>query len=161
MMNEGLDFTQSFPYVSGNNGWIPGCPAKINMVKSVETYHERYTMWWGSTFGSSQQYGNCNRLKQLLTKGPVVSHIYVSNNFGSYRSGIFTDYTCPTDGNINHAIVVTGFIKNYQNSGRDVFVIKNSWGTGWGSGGYMYIDANYNSNPCGICSWFFYYALAQ
>lgn len=158
MMREGLDLIQNLPYTSGNNGYVPICPANTNpMHKSIQSYQERYTINHGSSYGAKQQSGNCNRLKQLLTAGAVATHMYVSANFHYYRGGIFTDNLCPTNGDTNHAVVVSGFIRNYQNTGRDVFVIKNSWDTWWGANGYMYIDANYSTNPCGLCSWLFYY----
>jgi C1A family cysteine protease len=33
-----------------------------------------------------------------------------------------------------HAVLIVGYNKN-----RNVFIVRNSWGTGWGEGGYFYM----------------------
>ena len=51
--------------------------------------------------------------------------------FRSYRSGIIKS---GCGGNINHALVAIGY---GTENGVDYWIIKNSWGTGWGESGYL------------------------
>lgn len=77
-------------------------------------------------------------IKTLLTQGgPLGAVIYANNLFQGYKSGVFSG--CPTSysdsySRINHAVIIVGFTSNGD------YIIKNSWGTGWGDGGFAIID---------------------
>ncbi|CAK9093287.1 Probable cysteine protease RD21B [Durusdinium trenchii] len=97
-----------------------------------------------------------NKLQPLMaaltTKGPVVVSIDAAGwNF--YGGGVFD--TCDRNAVVNHAVVLVGFgHDNEQN--KDYWLIRNSWGDGWGEGGFIRLlrhsgdqgDAGY----CGIDS---------
>ena len=58
----------------------------------------------------------------------------------SYVSGVYSG--CPDYATsvslINHAVVVVG----YDSDGN--WIVKNSWGTGWGENGYAVVSKNTN-----------------
>lgn len=62
----------------------------------------------------------------------------------SYRSGILDSTSCGT--NLNHAVTLVGY---GTENGRDYWIIKNSWGTGWGERGYIRIRRT--TSGAGIC----------
>jgi hypothetical protein len=63
------------------------------IVKMTPGYIEYYTNS-GSSFGGPQN-GNCTRLRQLLTRGPVVVSIHVETGFYQYaKNGIFKGSSC-------------------------------------------------------------------
>lgn len=72
-----------------------------------------------------------------------MSYFYASGiGFSSYASGVYSG--CPTGltrYDMNHAVEVVG----YDDNGN--YIIKNSWGTSWGNGGYAVISKN---RDCGI-----------
>lgn len=70
-------------------------------------------------------------------------------DFLHYKRGIFSNVNC-TSKNINHAVTVVGY--GTFGPGQDYFIIKNSWGTGWGIDGFGLIARNQN-NMCGIASY--------
>ena len=60
--------------------------------------------------------------------------------------GVYVDSSCPKT--INHAVLAVGY-------GTDAYygpywIIKNSWGTGWGDAGYIKMARG--GNQCGIAS---------
>ena len=75
----------------------------------------------------------------IATYGPVAAAVCVGSAFSNYHSGIFsTDEknVCKT-GQVNHAVVLVGW-----DDATDTWIMKNSWGTGWGESGYMRIKRN-------------------
>jgi len=68
----------------------------------------------------------------LYSYGPVVATMYVYNDFYSYRSGIYSYSTGSYLG--AHAVLVVGYDDTNQ-----AFIVKNSWGTGWGEAGFFQI----------------------
>ena len=90
----------------------------------------------GSSFGVP----SVEALKNAIaTYGPVAAAVCVGSAFTGYHSGIFsTDekYVCKT-GQVNHAVVLVGW-----DDATDTWIMKNSWGTGWGESGYMRIKRN-------------------
>ena len=77
-----------------------------------------------------------SKLVKLLVKYPVSVGIAVNRQFDLYKSGIFNG-NCPSrPSGINHAVVAVGYGVD-RSSGKKYFIIKNSWGRGWGEVGYM------------------------
>lgn len=65
-----------------------------------------------------------------------------SRAFSSYKSGVFDNATCPTD--INHGVAVVGYSAN------EYWIVRNSWGTGWGEDGYIRMAMTDGKGTCGI-----------
>jgi cathepsin L len=56
-------------------------------------------------------------------------------DFRNYKSGVFDkqDKNC-TNGKLDHAVMLVGY---GTSAGQDYYILRNSWGTGWGEEGYM------------------------
>merc|ERR1712203_742020 len=87
---------------------------------------------------------NEDKLKKLVYKyGAVATGVYASDNgFGNYNKGVFDG--CSTT-QINHAVTVVGY---GTESGKDYWLVKNSWVDNWGAGGYIKIARG--KSECGI-----------
>ena len=59
------------------------------------------------------------------------------------RRGIIYDTHCPAG--TSHAVVLTGW---GSENGKNYWILRNSWGAGWGDGGYMKIGRG--KNMCGM-----------
>jgi len=81
-------------------------------------------------------------IKQAIVQyGPVSAGVAVGPAFQAYTGGVFDNDEYPAY-DINHAIVLVGWDDNYSWNGHSygVWILRNSWGPGWGTeGGYMYI----------------------
>jgi len=73
-----------------------------------------------------------------VDKTPVSIAVDASGGFQSYKSGVFNG---PCGTRLNHAILAVGYNSQY-------WIVKNSWGTGWGSSGYIFMARG--KNLCGM-----------
>lgn len=101
-------------------------------------YPHAYTIDGWGYIGTQFTMPTVNQLKQALMQyGPVSVAISVNNAFQAYSGGVFNGCA---NGDINHAVTLVGWDDNQGPAG--VWIIRNSWGSGWGEGGYMRIPYN-------------------
>jgi cathepsin L len=93
---------------------------------------------WG--YVSTSTIPSVAEIKAAVCKyGALAVAVRVTSAFQHYTGGVFNERD---GGNVNHGVTLIGWDDNKQ-----AWLIKNSWGTGWGEDGYMWI--NYNSNSIG------------
>lgn len=92
-------------------------------------------------------YGGCSEeamKKALVENGPMSVSFEVYNDFMMYKSGVYhhTGLIKLEDFEpfeiTNHAVLLVGYGHD-EKLGEDYWTVKNSWGTGWGEGGYFRI----------------------
>lgn len=79
----------------------------------------------------------------LATKGPIAVTVAASS-WMTYRGGIMD--TCAygllrrwLGLTLNHGVQAVGYTKEY-------WIVRNSWGTGWGDGGYIYLTRKHDQD---------------
>jgi len=95
-----------------------------------------------------------NALKDAVANnGPVAVAINAASfSFQMYSSGVYDPSNCPGDmNNLDHGVLVVGYGTDSA-SGKDYWIVKNSWGTFWGKAGYIWMVRNANNN-CGIATY--------
>ncbi|KFM62597.1 Dipeptidyl peptidase 1, partial [Stegodyphus mimosarum] len=99
-------------------------------------------------------FGGCNEelMKlDLLQNGPVTVAFEVYPDFMYYSSGIYHHTGVGARYNpfhlVNHGVLITGYGTDNA-TGEKFWIVKNSWGTGWGEEGYFRIRRG--TNECNI-----------
>lgn len=77
--------------------------------------------------------------KALCAYGGLAVAVRATDAFQAYTDGVFNEND---PGEVNHGVTVIGW-----DDDKKAWLIKNSWGTGWGISGYMW--AAYGSNKVG------------
>lgn len=81
----------------------------------------------------------------LMKYGAVQTSVYSDEKL--YFNTETNSYYCHEDKTTNHAVTIVGWDDNFSKSnfkltpqGNGAFIVKNSWGDGWGDNGYFYMS---------------------
>jgi len=126
--NGGISLEKDYPYVALDEMCTSdfGGPVTVSTVNTVKSYSE-------------------SQLLAAIAQGPVSVTVDAdSTYFRNYSSGVITSADCGTK--LDHAITAVGY---GTENGNDYYLVRNSWGTGWGDKGYLKIGRN--GDGYGIC----------
>lgn len=100
---------------------------------------------------------------QIINEGPVVTYFYASGDFiqwGNTHHSPNDYYPYVPSTSSNHAVAIVGYKDDPLISNGGYWIVKNSWGTGWGYNGFFNIEygslnidnvqitwASYNATP--------------
>jgi hypothetical protein len=125
--NTGVAPSSCFPYEAGNQPCNIQCKNWNSMVTKVSTNHAITSTTEMKTW--------------LSTRGPLITCFTVYSDFYAYSGGVYHHTTGGVEG--GHCVCCIGYDDNLQ-----AWLCKNSWGAGWGVGGYFWIGYG----ECGIDS---------
>jgi cathepsin L len=132
--NGGIDTESSYPYTAEDG------TCQYNAANS------------GATLKSfvNVQTGSETDLQAKVFLGPTSVAIDASqSSFQFYSSGVYSDPNCSST-QLDHGVSAAGWGVD-QASGNAYWLVKNSWGTGWGQQGWIWMARNDN-NMCGIAT---------
>ncbi|KAL7873633.1 hypothetical protein AOLI_G00127040 [Acnodon oligacanthus] len=132
-LNGGLDTEASYPY----EGIDDDCRFNPSTIGAICDGH-------ADIFE-----GNEDALQEAVaTVGPISVSIDAGEpSFQLYQSGVYDEPLCSSI-YLDHGVLVVGY---GTESGQDYWLVKNSWGIGWGEEGYIKMSRN-KDNQCGIAT---------
>jgi len=115
--NTGVVPASCFPYTSGNQPCNPCIDWQMKTTK----------------IASSQTLTSVSDMKAWLAeKGPLITCFTVYSDFPAYTGGVYVQVAGQVVG--GHCVSCVGY-----DDAKQAWLCKNSWGTGWGEGGYVWI----------------------
>lgn len=132
MKDDGICDEACFPYQADDT--VPCSSACADVNERLEWLGDWATVTNGSPY--------IPYITASLQDGPLVASFMVHENFYWYSSGVYSAHGSPSTGE-GHAVTIMGYDDNLQ-----AWLVKNSWGPGWGGlGGYFWIAYD---NGCGF-----------
>jgi len=138
-LNGGQMNWDDYPYISGQT--------KTEQTCAYDSSNSNLDIVNGC--GMTQPGDETDLMNGLSQIGPMSVAIDASGRaFSLYSGGVYTSSTC-SNTRLNHAVTAVGYGRYLD--GQNYWEIKNSWGTGWGMGGYVLMSKD-NGNMCGVAS---------
>jgi cathepsin L len=132
-VNNGIDSEDSYPYEARDDS----CRFKQANIVATD-----------SGFKDIKQADENDLQNAIATVGPISVAIDASRpSFHFYSSGVYYDAQCSSQ-YLDHGVLAVGY---GSDNGNQFYIVKNSWGTGWGSQGFIMMSRN-KSNNCGIAT---------
>jgi len=132
--NGGLCTEQEYPYVSGVTKTSGTCQKTCNAVANSKVVD----------FVDVEPNSDVAMMTALYQQPISIAIEADQREFQLYKSGIFTGQ-CGSK--LDHGVLLVGY-------GPDYYLVKNSWGTSWGDGGYIKLglgpEFNNGDGQCGM-----------
>nr|UJP31640.1 cathepsin L1 [Dermestes maculatus] len=147
---EGGFITQGYEYVIQNNG-IDSEPQYAYEARDANCRFQRKEAATCTGYVSIPAGDERALEAAVATIGPVSAAINAGvASFQFYSDGVYYEPECGnTEEDLNHAILIVGY--GTEPDGQKYWLIKNTYGPGWGLGGYIKMAKNAN-NQCGIAT---------
>ena len=127
----GMMTEAAYPYTAQDGS----CNFKASGVVSKPTGHQNVAT------------NNANALKTAIADGPVSVAIEADTfAFQFYSGGILNSKACGT--NLDHGVTAVGY--GQDSTGKQYYIVRNSWGASWGVKGYVNIAVVDGAGICGI-----------
>lgn len=97
---------------------------------------------WKFITGDEWTVGSVNAIKTAIyTYGPITAGVCALGGFSTYKGGVFSGND-DCGGYTNHQIILVGW-----DDATGSWILRNSWGPGWGENGYMRIKYHTAATP--------------
>jgi len=140
----GLTTEAKYPYTSGDSGSSGTCMSFSPLAGTKPSDYK---------YATPGCYSNCNKQDEetlastMAEVGPVGICVN-AEKWQNYVGGVMSKRSCGSHrySALDHCVHLVGYESIDSDDG--YWIVKNSWNTGWGEDGYIYLA--YGKNTCGI-----------
>ena len=118
-------------------------PNPYNFLEANPVRHVQKVCWIP---GKNDPLDNDGIKRAVMKYGAVQVAYYSSGGNESYNAAT-ASYYCPYNHDTDHLVAIIGWDDDYPKenfattpAGNGAFIVRNSWGTGWGHGGHFYVS---------------------
>ena len=133
-IDTGINTEEDYPYHARNQV----CRFDdSNRVLHIKEFHE------------TKAHDEDDLTQAIAEQGPISVAIDAGKqSFQLYKEGVYYEPLC-FHNLLDHGVLAVGYGKT--DAGEEYYIVKNSWGSGWGMDGYLLMSRNRNNN-CGIAT---------
>ncbi|XP_056137121.1 pro-cathepsin H [Lampris incognitus] len=140
--------SQGFEYIKYNKGLMTEDDYPYTAMDGACKYKPELAAVFVKEVVNITAYDEMGMVDAVARRNPVSFGYEVTSDFMHYRQGVYTSTTCHnTTDKVNHAVLAVGY---GEENNRPYWIVKNSWGTGWGMKGYFFIERG--KNMCGLAA---------
>jgi len=146
--SEQLCQDSDYPYTAGTQNTCTGNLACTGGKKPAPDTCSASTISACSayvTVGDTEYVSTETELMTAIQTAPVAVSINALDDLSLYKHGIYSNSACGLS--TDHAVLAVGYGTDAK-TGMDYWILKNSWGSTWGMGGYFKMERGVNM--CGI-----------
>uniref|UniRef100_A0A4W3K4G5 Cathepsin L1-like n=1 Tax=Callorhinchus milii TaxID=7868 RepID=A0A4W3K4G5_CALMI len=138
----------AFKYVSDNNGIDSEDGYPYTATDDPCNYNPNYKATNCTNYMFVSEGNETALAMAVATIGPISIAIDATHqSFQFYHHGVYYEPDC-TDYTMSHAVLIVGYGRK---SGKNYWIVKNSYSTSWGDKGYILMSKD-KMNNCGIAS---------
>ena len=143
LADKGAVTDEQMPYTG-----IKGVSSGINCIY-------RLPAWGSLELADKSPDERIDEIKRYLIKyGPVITPVTLYYDLIDYKGGVY-EWDESSGADCGHWLTIVGWKDNKSIEGGGYWIVKESWGTDWGEGGFAKIAYN---DECGIDDYSIYYA---
>ncbi|XP_075998239.1 pro-cathepsin H [Genypterus blacodes] len=144
--------SQAFEYIKYNKGLMTEQDYPYQAHEGLCRYNPEMAAAFVKDIVNITAYDEMGMVDAVATRNPVSFAYEVTNDFMHYHQGVYSSTQChSTTDKVNHAVLAVGYGKE---NGPPYWIVKNSWGSGWGMNGYFLIERGRNMCGLAACSAF-------
>ncbi|KAI1889428.1 hypothetical protein AGOR_G00162770 [Albula goreensis] len=145
--NGGLP-SQAFEYIKYNKGLMTEKDYPYTAQDGTCKYKPELAAASVKEVVNITKYVEMDMVDAVARYNPVSFAYEVTEDFMHYQEGVYSSTKCHnTTDKVNHAVLAVGY---GQEKGTPYWIVKNSWGEGWGMQGYFLIERG--KNMCGLAA---------
>ncbi|KAM6960777.1 LOW QUALITY PROTEIN: pro-cathepsin H [Aplochiton taeniatus] len=145
--NGGLP-SQAFEYIKYNKGLMTEDDYPYQLKDGTCKHKPELAAAFVKDVVNVTMYDEMGIVDAVARHNPVSIAYEVTSDFMHYHKGVYSSTECHnTTDTVNHAVLAVGY---GQENGTPFWIVKNSWGKGWGMKGYFFIERG--KNMCGLAA---------